>query len=383
MSVRKVRVYPLSDGQFTSQIYAGLFDLAHTGEIELEFTSRPKVKISERRDWGSKTNHRLVYLELTERDREPIKICYDMLDGPAIISMNGIELCDVYFKRSYLPSYLDMNLDMSELYAHYEGWQTEHPEWKSKILPYGLNCPCRSEFEFAGLRRYLAFMAATKAYRESPIRIAKLLIKKTLASFRKNTTSGPIEVMPTVASEPLILFQTRVFNPRDHVFSDEIVELNKARVETIEALRQSFGNQFIGGLMPDDFARKHYPGLITRHGSSRKEYLELVRRCQVVVFTRGIRQSIGWRFPEYLAASRCIVTEPLLYHLPTPLLDGVNFLSFKSPEQCIISCRKLLNDPDLAQNMRAANFSYYEDNVKPAALVRRTLDAASAHMQSK
>ena len=54
-----IKVYPLSQSHYSSQIYAGLFDLAHSGEIKLEFIWRPQVKIQER-DWGDHRNRRLA-----------------------------------------------------------------------------------------------------------------------------------------------------------------------------------------------------------------------------------------------------------------------------------------------------------------------------------
>jgi len=367
--MNKVKVFPLSRSLYASQIYSGLFDLAAAGEIELEFTWHPQIRIHER-DWGSLNNNRIVYLEVwPDVDGSPCKVCYDMLDGPEIISLDGIEQCDVYFKRSYSSKYLDLQSDV---------WQKKHPEWRNKIFPYGLNFPCDSRFEFDVIKRLLIFNYATGWFYREPYKALRLLISTLIKGSRK--LSSVTEVPPEVKSEPCILLQTRLFDPA-HLspkYIEDNVNFNEFRVAILRALKKEFGKRFIGGLIPNDYTRKHYSDLITTEKTDQKSYLDLVGKCQIVVFTKGLRFSTGWRLPELLAMSRCIVSEPLEYELPDPLQEGKNYLLYNSPDECVEACIKLLNDEELIKKIRLNNYQYYNSFVKASSLIRNTLDIAKA-----
>lgn len=190
------------------------------------------------------------------------------------------------------------------------------------------------------------------------------------------------KVVPTEPAEPLVLFQTRLFDPMKQVKTNEVAALNQSRINIVRALRAAFGKNFIGGFIPNSYTVQHYPDLLTNENTARNKYFELVKRCLVVVFTRGLRQSIGWRLPELLAMSRCVVSEPLAYKLPVPLRENVNYLLFDEPDQCIEACKTLLNNSDLAQQMRKNNYDYYHRYVEASALIRNTLEAASKMMNS-
>jgi len=375
--MRTVRVFPLSESPYASQIYAGLFDLAANHEISLEFTARPEVVIQER-DWGKRTNNRIVYLEIWN-DRELIcKVCMDLMDGPAMISLSGLEFCDIYFKRSYSQEYIDSVQDY---------WQEDHPEWRSKIVPYGLNFPCFSDHEASRVFRSLTFARATNLWRDRP-RGAFHRVKESLfdsLSVKRarekpgrwcSSNETPLIALLEQPAEDLVMFQTRLFDPVGRRYAHEVEALNEHRVQVVRALRQHFGERFAGGLWPEPYARERYPDLLTNQSTKRSDYLELVKSSKVVVFTRGLRQSNGWRLPEYLGYSRCIVSEPLAFKLPVPLEQGRNILYFENIQECLESCDRLLSDPQLAAKMRRANLQYFQENVSAGALARKILARA-------
>ena len=149
------------------------------------------------------------------------------------------------------------------------------------------------------------------------------------------------------------------------------------RVNTLRSLKREFGERFVGGLVPNDVARQNYPMLcVTSEVTRRINYLDVVRKCLVCVTTTGLHDSIGGKVPEYLAASRCIVTEPLKYQLPVSLIEGKNYLSFRTPEECVGACERLLSDPEFADQMRYENHKYYLNEVEPSVLVYRCLETA-------
>ena len=109
------------------------------------------------------------------------------------------------------------------------------------------------------------------------------------------------------------------------------------------------------------------------------DYLARKKRCLISVYTRGIEHSLAFKLGETLAASQCLVSVPLRYSLPTPLVAGTNYLPFETPDECVAACEELLGSPERARAMRHANHAYYVSEVEPAAHVRKII-AASLEM---
>jgi spore maturation protein CgeB len=80
--------------------------------------------------------------------------------------------------------------------------------------------------------------------------------------------------------------------------------------------------------------------------------------------------------PEYLASSRCIVTEPLKYQLPVLLEEGKNYLSFRTPEECVEACKKILSISQFATQMRYENYRYFLNEVEPSTRIFECLKTA-------
>lgn len=359
-----VKVVPLSDSGYSSQIYNGLFELHAENKIELKFSCKSLATISERKDWGSSRNHRIAYLEVHQSGRNTKKICYDMLDGPEIISLSGLEKCDFYFKRSYSRSFLDQNKESSP------------QNLRNKIHPYGLNNRCYSQNEFQALRRFIIYLHLTRKLYKFPFNSAKEISRVILG--RTNKDKNYIqEVSPDIPHAQKIMFQTRLFDPDTKVHSDEVREINEHRVNIVRALKNEFKDRFVGGLFPEKIAKSQCPDLITPYNTNRDEYFSLVKDNQISIMTRGLRQSIGWRLPEYLMMSRCIVSQSLAYELPESLIEGKNIFSYNTIDECLSACHRLLTDQNLANEMRKNNFDYYQRNVKPAALIWNTLRVAT------
>ena len=377
-----VKLYPstLSTYHYVAQIYAGLYDLEALGQIKLEFTHQLSKKIS-------RLNHHLLWLEVEDLEsKKKCHICFDMHDGGAIKSREDLAQCDVYFKRSYNQQ---LFFDLSE-------------SLKEKIRPYGFCYDCISPNEKMMVKEpFLHYLihgnnlsqATIKTIGYSFLRLAskynpdfKFLGRKL--PYQMLTTD--FEVHPEELTEKKILFQTRIWDPNVELSSKhigearierikQIKEFNNMRVATLQALKKRFKERFVGGLRFSEFAQMNYPDLLTRNKTSKKDYIHLVKRCLIAVTTSGRVHSTGLKFAEYVAASRCIVSEPLYYSLPDqplPFKEGANYLSFRSPEDCVEACEKILDNPQFANQMRRNNYDYYNKSLKPSALISNCLKTA-------
>lgn len=273
------------------------------------------------------------------------RIAIDLRDGEGV-SHPIADRVRWYLKRAYYP------VEIARL----------PPEVGRKILPFGLNYGCRSR---ASTRRMLMAVGL-------PIAASG---RAGLRRLRHYFTTPPPDVFEQSWEwpvEPLVTFQTRLWT-REEATSD-VDELNAGRVAVIRALKQAFGARFIGGLVPTPFALANYPAEITPHSSRYAEYLAIRKRCLIGVYTHGVEHSLAFKLGETFAAAQCLVSEPLRYGLPVPLALEQNYLAFETPDQCVDACRRLLDDPVLAQRMRRANYDYYRREVEPAAHIRRVLE---------
>ena len=288
-----------------------------------------------------------------------LKIRYDLLDG---FNWTGgssgdnlrhvatvTEGFDYYFKRSFKP--------ILNEYAH--------P--KCKIYPLGFNYNVVPSLYF--------FL---KSDISSLIRTPRVLIDRLVQYQQENVHEKSYAYPPIDEESCNILFYTRLWDPKEHTgnpwFAAEIMEINASRITAIEKCRQEFGSQFSGGLYDSPLARRLAPHLILGKNKIRKlNYLKKIIKSNICIATRGLHNSTGWKFAEYIAASRAIVTEPLFYTTTGDFKCGRNFLEFNSPQSLIFQIQKLQNDKALRQNMMEANFTYYNSYLKPDQLVLNSL----------
>ncbi|MEJ2483221.1 MAG: glycosyltransferase, partial [Gemmatimonadota bacterium] len=148
----------------------------------------------------------------------------------------------------------------------------------------------------------------------------------------------------------------------------------RGRVEVVRALRAAFGGEDRVGLIHNAFAAAEAPDALLGRKVSRREYANQLKTSLISVNTDGLDGSPGFKIGESLAAGAAIVSQPLQFELPEPLLPDVHYLPFREPEECVSQCRRLLADPELAGRMRQANLGYYRRNVRPENHVRNLLN---------
>ena len=355
-----VKVYPDNiSSPHLSQIYTGLFELEKQRKIRIKFTKKfpYEVRVSQPR----------ISLWLNAKDLKSGKsrnICFDMHDSGKIFSVSQLQLCDVYYKRSYSKKHID----------------SLEKQLQKKIKPFGLNYPCSSKGQKHRLKRLLIYNQINHNLKKHPVKLLKesfYELLKTSSLILYPPLFSHLEIKPDSPSERKILFQTRLWEHNDkmEISARHVTKINEVRANTVCALRNEFGDHFVGGLYPTPFAKKNYPNCLTDLETDATKYLKLVKMCLIGVTTTGLHNSIGWKLAEYLAASRCIITEPLNYALPVSLVEGKNFLSFRTPEECVEKAKIIFNNQRLAKEMRKNNYDYYLTEIKPAVALQRCLDS--------
>lgn len=339
MTVRAA-VRSTQDLYHTSKVYTGLFALQERGALRVR---RDGLHVPPTEPW-------LVFLEVT-RERTTRRCAIDLHDRSDLFSPAGLAHGDRYFKRSYHAP------DVARLPAGQ----------RKKVLPFGLNYGCRGRAATRWLLWWLGPGVASRMLRSAVSARAGLREDwQQVKTFLTLPRASEFEQEPHAEVEPVVFFQTRVWEPEE-VYPDDPTAINEERSALVRALRRAFGERFWGGLVPTAYALEHYADLLTREAYRRRAYVARAKRAMVAVYTRGLHHSLAFKLPEYLASAKAIVADELRNTLPTPLRAGVHYLPFRDPEECVQMCARLLNNRDHAAAMRRANHRYYQAEVEPAA----------------
>jgi hypothetical protein len=337
-----------------SKIHAGLLILQDEGQIALRFQStRPLVGWKDSHPWTA-------WLQVTDlQSGDSCRAAFDLDDRTEVFNETALRNCDVYFKRNVL------GVDVERLPT----------ELRMRVKPFGLNFACR----VPGQRRRVLRRAVPGLFGHtslSPLREARSLRKRfqDMKSFARALPVMAYEQRPTSAIEPVVFFQTRVWwEPQRPGVRNIEEEVNQPRVELVRTLRRELGRRFVGGLAPTVFACENFPDLLSPVSSLRREYVDAGKRMLVGIASQPCVKTGSFKLGEYLAASRCIVSYTMSNLFARPMTEGVNYLRFQTPNECVRQCVMLLDDPNGAERMRRSNWEYYQQEVAPGAHMKNVL----------
>tara|TARA_B100000408_G_scaffold138583_1_gene132804 strand:+ start:20423 stop:21469 length:1047 start_codon:yes stop_codon:yes gene_type:complete len=339
----EVKVPLKTNARHLQQMYTGLETLQKMGTIRLEYVDQA-------------IKHNEVFTTLVINNKDVVIDCKDSVE----IEQKNYDDCDVYFKRSLSP---------------------KHFHTLSKIHPFGLYFEVYPSVRSAHtIERFLAFSE------NSAVNKAKSLVKaldtKNLLSYmpRANNFLPKHEKIEDIS----ILFFTRLWNPHfDREFELSKVEtcdrelINTLRIDCVRALRKEFGQECLVGLMDDEYSRKLAPDLIlSPEVTAQRKYIELVKRSKVCITSTGLHGSIGAKFSEYLALGKLILSEPFNHVLTSPVEEGINYLAYNSPEQCVDKAKQMLRSSDENRAMIESNSQYSIEYLRPEKIMQRVIDKA-------
>jgi hypothetical protein len=292
-----------------------------------------------------------------------IRVHYDCHDSFEIHEKN-LEQCDFYFKRSFLRSYVD-------------GFQAH----AGKIFPLGLHYSVLPDSpDPYAVRRALALGKGLNA------KLASLIDALGGANpLRYAARMRDLESLPNYDLPARVLFLVTAYDPysrrdRSKAKIEEYIRINETRARCIQVLRKELGPNFLGGFTHNAYTVKNYREfLVADHGVTvKKRYLETLKSYPICIATTGLHGSIGWKFAEYVALSKAIVSEKLNYEVTGDLREGRNYLEFGTPEQCAERCTRLMEHRATRNALMLNNALYYQSYLRPDALVSNSLLKALA-----
>ena len=185
------------------------------------------------------------------------------------------------------------------------------------------------------------------------------------------------EYLPYPSNDIKVLFMVKLWSPDETSigkYKDERYRLNQDRIKLLRACKSEFKESFMGGIIADEYSKRVAPDLVLSPSITQKEsFLRLVKEASICIATEGLHGSTGWKFAEFLASSKAILTEPLKYQIPGDFKEGKNFLTYKNEIELVECINKLKNDRHLLNQMMFDNFQYYQAYVRPDMLVLNTL----------
>lgn len=283
------------------------------------------------------------------------RLVYDVHDSFEIDDQ-ALSKADYYFKRSYDPFYV-----------------REHPEGH-KVFSLGLNYLVEADYpDYHALARARLSEAKGRALLTA-LALTQLIPSKLWFVPHLRHSAD----LPRFDQQAKALFMVRTWDPATAPSAEkaaEFAQLNEDRANCIRALRKEFGQHCLSGFAHDDYSRKHFADCLLPDArlAKKSRYMQLLKDYPICVATSGLHGSSGWKFGEYVAYAKAIVSEPLRYQPPGDFRAGQHYLEFHRPEDCVVQTARLFDNQGLRQCMMLANHQYYQSYLRPDMMILRSL----------
>lgn len=345
----------LSSAEHLSQIYTGFGLLERQGLVKVRITRLPGYTV------GTLANPKLRVIL-----NKNIKVVYDTFDGEDV-DRKELTWCDFYFKRSCYNDYSGNPVDTES----------------KKIFPLGFNYSAYGPGDYSFVRLMFGLvsiksLADINKALVSLIRLTPLSYLLRTSSGKNNAIYSKFENSPFYSNSPYIIFFARLWDPErtKHIpLKDEREAMNQMRVEIIRKMKRNFGNSFIGGLEPTDFANRFFKDCVVEDPRIvyKKNYMKLLQSSSIGIATAGLMKSNGWKIAEYIAGAKAIVSEKLSFQVPGDFQEPKNYLHFGLSDEAVEQAGKLMENSQLRYEMMVRNLVYYHLYLRPDVLIWNTL----------
>jgi hypothetical protein len=357
----KCEVFSYSTSDHATLIHTAFTLLAARGDIEITYNFKQYSRFGKTpQQFVDPYDLQGVFVVVNQEKT----IFYDTSDGEALLE-DVLEVADLYFKRSYRENAIP-------------------DQYKEKVFPLGLNYQV-----YAGMfdmHEFYRLFFSARNYTKSPKELVKWVLRNTLLKY--NPTLKNMHLPPQPNQKPGVLFMTRAWDadncpyPIPEEFKEvwrlECIGINETRAEVIKILRKELGSRFYGGFAHSSYTLKHYKDSVLEdnNAASKGNYMKILRKYPICIATTGLHHSTGWKFAEYVAFSKAIVSEELCFSVPGNLEADRNYLEFNNAEECVTQALKLFEDKTQRVEMMEDNYEYYKKYLLPDKIVLRTLHIA-------
>ena len=148
--------------------------------------------------------------------------------------------------------------------------------------------------------------------------------------------------------------------------------MNRVRIDVVRALRE-MGNA-ISGIYPDYYAQDLCPDILaSKKHMTKRCYLNNLRISDICITNEGLKCSPGWKIGEYVAGSKCVVTNEIKCVIPE-FREGVNYQVFDDPSNVIDIVFNLRLDKSYKE-CQVANWEYSSKHLHPDVYFQHLVDS--------
>lgn len=323
-----------------SQVYTAASELSKKKLVDVSFDSNNLINEYFSAEQSTQLNENMGVFCLIDSKR----VFFDLHDS-SNLKQEIIQYADVYFKRSFLA----------------KGYS------QTNVYPLGLNFEVYCEQ--ANLNETLRLIRMRWPSCDTVKK--KLTLFSDLLGITFLPRANYFSPQSCAFPDKKVLFLTRTWDPDEpslleHERLDRI-KINQSRADLIQHLRDMLSDRFIGGFSNSQHAQQNFRQQIYENSelTKKKNYLKLVSNIPVCISSVGLHGSLGWKFGEYVALGRAVVSENTDLAVPYDFTIGKNYLSYGSNEECIEKIELLLQNENNISSLMNENYKYSENYLVP------------------
>jgi len=175
----------------------------------------------------------------------------------------------------------------------------------------------------------------------------------------------PLSALAPGRSDPSYIFALHRYWPTEP-------DVNELRARFMRVAKTSDGVVFEGGFVSSD----HDPlrgDVDLRHSQvSYRHWLQLTRKSAVVLNTPAVYGCLGWKFGEYLALGKAIVSTPIQQQLPADLEHGIDIHVIDGSEDSMQDAvQRITRDGAYRRRLEANSRAYFDRYLHPRVAIQR------------
>lgn len=344
----KIIIDPLSKILYSSYYIWGFYELF--GKRNVRFSSRYFKELNRKNEPYSH-DHYMAFVVI--RPNLPMtKVVIDFCDPP-VVSKMAYEWSDIYAK-------INFNIDITERQFHE----------KIKPIPPGFGIRIWNIWETG----YHSFINYVKC-RFSPLIPVTGFIKDYLEQYRR----PPLKEYLFPLSGDM-----EQSSGKPYVFMIGTLWPHKNCMEGTNLLRKEFidhciklGCNFEGGFFasPDHPQFNEFRNLVFTRRYSTRSYIRKTKVSAIVFNTPAVHNCHGWKFGEYIAMQKAIITTPISNELPERLIHGENIHIISDINELDGAIELLLKNKEYRLKLESGARDYFLKYSSPRALIISILES--------
>ncbi len=169
---------------------------------------------------------------------------------------------------------------------------------------------------------------------------------------------------------------------------DEYTAITTNRYRGVFIRESKKRSRFEGGFfyIPDKYVikqnpeyeryRNEYADTISFKRYSNKAYITKTKQSSLVFNTPSVLGCHGWKLGEYLCLGKAVISTPMNNRMPGEFKHGVHYHLVRTESEIGDAIDLILNDTVYRKSLENAAYEYYENYLKPEAVIRHIFNKA-------